>query len=108
MLLRYYDPQEGQILVDGVDLKELDVAWWRQNIGIVSQEPNLFSGTVADNIRLGRPDATPQEIKDACAADPRDDEHVVDAATKLQAQQSPTEGDIILCSVCYHTVKVVL
>ena len=49
-----------------------------------------------------------KEIKDACAADPRDDEHVVDAATKLQAQQSPTEGDIILCSVCYHTVKVVL
>lgn len=49
-----------------------------------------------------------KEIKDACAADPRDDEHVVDAATKLQAQQSPTEGDIVLCSVCYHTDKVVL
>ena len=47
-------------------------------------------------------------IKEACAADPRDDEHVVDVATKLQAQHSPTEGDIFLCSVCYHTVKIVL
>ena len=53
-------------------------------------------------------DQSLNEIKEACAENPRDDEHVVDVAAKLQAQQSPTEGDIVLCIVCYHHVKIVL
>lgn len=59
---RFYDPEIGRVLVDGVDLRTLNPAAWRQCIGLVAQEPVLFSGSVADNIRYGKPDATQQEI----------------------------------------------
>jgi len=50
MLMRFYDPLQGSILIDGVDLRELDPQWLRQQVGMVMQEPVLFSGTVTDNI----------------------------------------------------------
>ncbi|QQR42548.1 ATP-binding cassette domain-containing protein [Myxococcus xanthus] len=65
MLMRFYDPDRGAILVDETDLRTLDVRWLRQNIGIVSQEPTLFSGSIADNIRYGRTDATDAEVEAA-------------------------------------------
>ena len=68
LLQRFYDPNEGQVLVDGKDLKTLDVSWWRDQIGIVSQEPNLFSGTIIENVRLGKPNATVEEVVEACKA----------------------------------------
>lgn len=68
LLLRFYDPTEGRITFDGVDLRELDVAWLRSQIGVVPQTTFLFAGTIADNIRLGRPDATDAEIEEAARA----------------------------------------
>jgi ATP-binding cassette subfamily B (MDR/TAP) protein 1 len=65
LIQRFYDPVEGEILVDDVNLKELNVKWWRQQLGLVSQEPVLFAGTIADNIRFGKPDATQEEIEAA-------------------------------------------
>lgn len=59
---RFYDPDEGRILLDGVDLKEYDLNWLRSQIGYVGQEPSLFEGTVLDNIFIGKPDATEEEI----------------------------------------------
>lgn len=53
LLLRFYDPQSGCILLDGIDLKELNPKWLRQNIGAVNQEPVLFSGTIRENILYG-------------------------------------------------------
>ena len=53
-------------------------------------------------------DQVTTEIKEACGEDPCDDEHVVDAAAKLQAQHSPTEGNIVLCVMCYHDDKILL
>ena len=53
LLLRFYDPDEGRILVDGHDTHKLDAPWLRSQIGVVMQEPMLFSGTIADNIRYG-------------------------------------------------------
>jgi ATP-binding cassette subfamily B (MDR/TAP) protein 1 len=47
---RFYDPDQGSVTLDGVDLRELNVRWLRQQIGLVGQEPVLFSGTIADNI----------------------------------------------------------
>ena len=44
LLQRMYDPDEGRITVDGVDLRDLDLAWWRSCLGVVSQEPTLFDG----------------------------------------------------------------
>lgn len=53
LLLRFYDPDEGKITVDGHDARTLDASWLRAQIGVVLQEPVLFSGTIADNIRYG-------------------------------------------------------
>lgn len=68
LLSRFYDPQEGAVLLDGADLRTLDPAWLREQVGVVSQEPILFATTIADNIRYGRTTATQQEIEDAARA----------------------------------------
>lgn len=65
LIQRFYDPDHGQILLDGKDLKSLNVAWLRSHIGIVSQEPVLFTGTVEENIRMGKSDATEEEVQNA-------------------------------------------
>jgi ATP-binding cassette, subfamily B, bacterial len=62
LICRFYEPDGGQIVVDGIDLTELDMAQYRKQIGIVLQEPFLFGGTVAENIAYGNPEATMEEI----------------------------------------------
>ena len=57
LIPRYYDPTAGTVLIDGIDLRTLDAGSWRRQLGVVPQEPVLFSGTIADNIAYGRPDA---------------------------------------------------
>lgn len=59
---RFFEPTEGQILIDGIDYRERSQLWLHSNIGYVLQNPHLFSGTVRDNIRYGRLDATDEEI----------------------------------------------
>jgi len=66
LVQRLYDPDQGSVLVDGVDLKTLDLKWWRDQVGVVSQEPNLFSGSIRENVLVGKPDATDEEIIEAC------------------------------------------
>lgn len=68
LLSRFYDPTAGAVKLDGVDLRELDSTDMRRAIVMVTQEAYLFSGTVADNIALGRPDATVDEIVAAAKA----------------------------------------
>nr|XP_034309268.1 phosphatidylcholine translocator ABCB4 isoform X2 [Crassostrea gigas] len=65
LLQRFYDPEEGQLSVDDVDVKEMNLTWLRQQIGVVSQEPVLFGTTIAENIRYGRIDVTQGEIEQA-------------------------------------------
>src|SRR5262249_53082343 len=62
LLTRLYDPDLGRILLDGRDLRDLSPAWLRRRIGVVSQEPILFSSSIAENIRYGRADATDAEV----------------------------------------------
>jgi ATP-binding cassette, subfamily B (MDR/TAP), member 1 len=66
LLQRFYDPLVGGVFVDGTDIRNLNLKSWRQRIGIVSQEPNLFSGTILENIRMGRRTATFDEVVKAC------------------------------------------
>ena len=54
LLMRFYDPQKGRVLIDGVDVRDVKISSLRRNIGYVSQEPILFSGTIMDNIKFGR------------------------------------------------------
>ena len=68
LLLRFYDPQAGRVLIDGVDLAKADPVEVRRLIGLVPQETVIFSGTIADNIRYGRPDASDAEIEAAAQA----------------------------------------
>lgn len=68
LICRFYDVSEGAILVDGVDLRDVRVADYRRNIGLVLQEPFLFFGTIAENIAYGKPDATREEIVAAARA----------------------------------------
>ena len=62
LVQRFYDPDAGVVRLDGVPIKELNVAWLRDQIGIVSQEPHLFDASVLDNVRYGRPDATEADV----------------------------------------------
>ncbi|KAI3592692.1 Efflux ABC transporter, permease/ATP-binding protein [Cupriavidus sp. U2] len=68
LICRFYDVSEGAIRVDGVDIRSLPVSDFRQNIGLVLQEPFLFFGTIADNIAYGKPEATREEIIAAARA----------------------------------------
>jgi ATP-binding cassette subfamily B protein len=68
LLARFYDPSAGRVLLDGVDLRELATTELRRGVVMVTQEAFLFSGTVADNIAIGRPDATREEIERAAKA----------------------------------------
>jgi subfamily B ATP-binding cassette protein MsbA len=62
---RFFDPQQGSLWVDGVDIREVKQADLRANIALVSQEPILFNETIAENIRIGKPSATDAEIREA-------------------------------------------
>jgi ABC-type glutathione transport system ATPase component len=62
LIQRFYDPDQGVILLDGRDIRSINLKWLRSNISIVSQEPVLFFGTIEDNIRFGKPDATDEEV----------------------------------------------
>jgi ATP-binding cassette subfamily B protein len=68
LLARFYDPDEGRVLVDGLDLRTLDTAAYRRQLGYVPQEAFLFTGTVRDNIAYGRPEATDAEVEAAARA----------------------------------------
>jgi ATP-binding cassette subfamily B protein len=68
LLMRFYDVSEGQILVDGVDIRDIRRSDIRNQIGVVLQESYLFHGTIFDNIRYGRSDATPAEVMAAAKA----------------------------------------
>ncbi|MFJ8793901.1 ABC transporter ATP-binding protein [Streptomyces sp. NPDC102462] len=68
LLARFYDPSDGRVLLDGVDLRELSSPELRRGVVMVTQESFLFSGTVAENIAIGRPDATREDIERAAKA----------------------------------------
>jgi len=63
LLCRFYEPTQGRILIDGVDYRNLRLHWLQSSLGMVLQEPHLFSGTIRENIRYGRLDATDDEVE---------------------------------------------
>jgi ABC-type multidrug transport system fused ATPase/permease subunit len=65
LIARFYEFQRGELLIDGRDIRRLDLSQYRQHIGLVPQEPFLFSGTVRDNIRYGQPEATDEQVRQA-------------------------------------------
>jgi len=68
LLLRFYDPQQGIVRIDGVDLRAADPATVRRRLALVPQDPVIFAASVLDNVRYGRPEATEAEVRAACDA----------------------------------------
>src|SRR6185312_14505095 len=68
LIARFYDPRAGIVRVDGTDLREIELRGYRRQLGVVLQDSFLFSGTIADNIRFARPDASDDDVRDTAAA----------------------------------------
>jgi ATP-binding cassette subfamily B protein len=83
---RFYEPTSGKILVNGHDLRDRSLAWYQSNLGIVLQGPHLFSGSVRENIRYGRLDATDEEIEAAA--------HSVNADGFIRALENGYDTDV--------------
>lgn len=65
LIQRFYDPMTGSVSMDGTNLKDMNVQWLREQIGVVSQEPSLFSGTIRENIKIAFPEAEQQDVEEA-------------------------------------------
>ena len=66
LIERFYDVDGGEVLVDGQPLRSLNLHWWRTQVGVVMQEPTLFSASVLENVRWANPEATEAEVVQAC------------------------------------------
>jgi ATP-binding cassette subfamily B protein len=86
LVCRFFEPTEGQVLIDGRDYRERSQLWLHSNIGYVLQSPHLFSGSIAENIRYGKPDATDEEI--AAAA------RIVSADKVIAKLQNGLQSDV--------------
>lgn len=88
LIQRFHEPSSGAVKLDGLCINTLDLEDLRNNVATVPQDPTIFSGTIADNIRLGRPDATDEEVKAAAHA-----AHVSEFAEKLPEQYNSMLGE---------------
>lgn len=86
LLCRFYEPCSGQILIDGMDYRERPQIWLQSSLGYVLQSPHLFSGTIRDNIRYGKLDATDQQIEEAAKT--------VDAYNFIMATEKGFDTDV--------------
>jgi ATP-binding cassette subfamily B protein len=83
---RFYEPQRGEILLDGVEYRERSLHWYQSQLGVVLQTPHLFSGTIRENIRYGRLDATNDEVEHAA--------RMVNAHAFIEAQEDGYESEV--------------
>lgn len=88
LLQRFYEPTSGQILIDGVDLKHLDVSWLRSQIGVVPQHTFLFAGGIDENLRLGTPEATEEQLTKALQM-----AHALDFSKEFRDRNVPVLGE---------------
>jgi ABC-type multidrug transport system fused ATPase/permease subunit len=68
LIARFYDPRAGSVSVDGTDLRDVRLGSYRRQLGVVLQDPFLFSGTIADNVRFARPEASDDDVRETAAA----------------------------------------
>lgn len=68
LIQRFYDVDSGSVKVDGIDIREINIQWYRRHTALVSQDPVIYSGSIRDNILLGKLDASENELIDAARA----------------------------------------
>ena len=102
LIQRFYDPDDGTVLLDNIDIKQLNLKWMRSHIGVVSQEPVLFDTTIAENIKFGRDDVSQSEIDAACRDAKAYDfiQNLPKVCEKLNLSCSTKKVLPNLCSVC--------
>jgi len=88
LILRFYEPTSGQVLFDGVDVRELDIAWLRSQIGVVPQQTFLFAGSIEDNVRLGASDANAEDLALAL-----EQAHATDFVRDMDNRETPVLGE---------------
>ncbi|MEQ9232714.1 MAG: ABC transporter ATP-binding protein [Coleofasciculus sp. E2-BRE-01] len=66
LLFRYFEPDQGSILIDGIDIRQLDVTGYRQRLAIVHQDVDVFNGTLLDNLTYGNPKVSFEKVQEAC------------------------------------------
>ena len=96
LIPRFYDPQFGRILVDGIDVRGWNLASLRQQISIIEQDIFLFSRTIAENIAFGHPEATPEQIEAAAKAAQA---HVACPVRHLPRIRIPAPVEVNACEV---------
>ena len=89
LLDKFYEPQVGQILLDGVDLREYDTQYLRENIGLVLQKNHIFDGTIEENILYGNPNATHEDVVEAAKKS-----HLYDQVMELPKQFNNNAADL--------------
>jgi ATP-binding cassette subfamily B (MDR/TAP) protein 1 len=104
LVQRFYDPQAGEVLIDGVNIKSLRLGWIRGKIGLVSQEPLLFMTSIKDNIIYGKEDATIEEIKRA--AELANAANFIDKLPNVC--ETPNILNPVLCTFCLNKVLIFL
>ena len=92
LLERFYDPQQGSVLFDGVDVRLLNLRWLRRQLGLVGQEPVLFMGSVAENIAYGKPEGASEAEVEAAARAANAHEFIVTSLADGYATQVGTRG----------------
>jgi ATP-binding cassette, subfamily B, bacterial MsbA len=88
LMLRFYEPTSGNIFLDGVDIRNLDVLWLRHQIGVVPQQIFLFAGGIDDNVKLGAPEATREEIDNALEM-----AHALEFSQEFRERNMPVLGE---------------
>ncbi|KAL2321330.1 hypothetical protein Fmac_030299 [Flemingia macrophylla] len=89
LIQRFYDVERGSVKVDNIDIRELDIHWYRQHTALVSQEPVIYSGSIRDNILYGKQDATENEVVEAAKAA---NAHEFISALDVQSEQVVQEA----------------
>ena len=99
LLERFYDPEAGEVLVDGVNIKQLQIKWLRDKLGLVSQEPILFATSIRENILYGKPGATDSEIRTAIG--------LANAAKFIDKLPKVKALDYLICSnICRFSISL--
>jgi ABC-type multidrug transport system, ATPase and permease components len=116
LLFRYFEPDEGAILMDGVDIRRLDVTAYRKRLAIVHQEVDIFNGTLLENLVYGNPKATFEQVKEACRIAQADEfirnmpngysTVVGERGVRLSGGQRGTELEFVIMVIAVSCVKL--
>lgn len=106
LIERFYDPQAGEVLIDGINIKEFQLKWIRGKIGLVSQEPVLFASSIRNNITYGKDDTTIEEIR--AALELANASKFIDELPEVNPFKLPNIFSLLLLLITIHYLLLVI